>query len=94
MDIDLGFEIDEEDRVDYLKAKTSYLRRQGKSVEGCKREITVENNLILDPNSEEPREEQIRRRIMEICRNQNVRRYEMVSMEEMTDMIAIGKEFG
>ena len=94
VDLNLGFEIDDEDRVDYKKAKINYLLSQGKFLDERKREVNPENSLIVDPASEEPREQQIRRRITEICRNQNVRRYEMVSMEEMTDMIAIGKEFG
>ena len=50
--------------------------------------------LILDRKSKEPREEQVLRQIRYFTRNPNVKRADLTSMDDITDLREIEKDFG
>ena len=61
MMLDLGFEIDDEDRIDYNKRKQDYYARKGKTT---KLEKPPDARVLkIDPKSSEPRKQQIQRQI-------------------------------
>ena len=90
--MDLGFEIDDEDRIDYTKRKNDYYTRKGKYHKAENPE--GRRVLKIDPKSSEPRKRQIQRQIQEFTRNENTGRSDMVSMDDMTDLIEVVKEYG
>ena len=50
--------------------------------------------LVVDSKSAEPRIDQIKRQIEKFTRNTHVKRTEIASMDQMTDLIDLVKEFG
>ena len=50
--------------------------------------------LIIDGTSNEPPLDQVKRQIIQFTKNQNLKRLDLASMDQLTDLIEIEKEFG